>query len=97
MRYDPSILDVQVQSRGHDLAGVHPAWAQSCSIVTASPPDLLRQEDLPVQFGEYTLLRLLGEGGMPRVFEAELRGPQGFRKRAAVKVDRLCEPPLGGI
>ena len=45
--------------------------------------------DLPRQFGRYTLHSLLGEGGMARVYEAEFRGPAGFRKRAAVKVIRL--------
>ena len=44
---------------------------------------------LPRQFGRYTLLSLLGEGGMARVYEAEFSGPAGFRKRAAVKVIRL--------
>ena len=51
-------------------------------------PDYLEEEDFPVPFGRYTLLRLLGEGGMARVFEGELRGPEGFRKRAALKVIR---------
>ncbi len=49
-------------------------------------PDLLTHADLPVEFGRYTLLRILGEGAMARVFEAELRAEGGFRKRAAVKV-----------
>ena len=46
-------------------------------------------ERLPRQFGRYTLHSLLGEGGMARVYEAESRGPAGFRKRSAVKVIRL--------
>lgn len=51
-------------------------------------PDRLEPSDFPVSFGRYTLLGLLGEGGMARVFEAELQGHEGFRKRAALKVIR---------
>jgi serine/threonine protein kinase len=51
-------------------------------------PDVLVEGDFPVEFGRYTLLGLLGEGGMARVFKAELQGPEGFRKRAAVKIVR---------
>jgi len=40
----------------------------------------------PVQFGRYSLLGLLGEGGMAKVFRAELRGPAGFRKSVAIKI-----------
>ena len=40
----------------------------------------------PSDFGRFTLLGLLGEGGMGCVFEAELHGPGGFRKRIALKV-----------
>ena len=40
----------------------------------------------PVQFGRYTLLGLLGEGGMAKVFRAELRSPAGFRKNVALKI-----------
>jgi len=42
----------------------------------------------PVQFGRYVLLGVLGEGGMARVYRAELRGPSEFRKAVAVKVVR---------
>ena len=52
--------------------------------------ELLRPEDLPVDFGRYRLVSVLGEGGMARVFGAELVGPSGFRKRAAVKVIGLA-------
>jgi eukaryotic-like serine/threonine-protein kinase len=42
--------------------------------------------DLPLEFGHYTLLSILGEGGMARVFEAELHRSEGFRKRVALKI-----------
>ena len=51
-------------------------------------PDVLTEADFPVEFGRYTLLGILGEGGMARVFKAEMQGPEGFRKRAAVKIVR---------
>jgi eukaryotic-like serine/threonine-protein kinase len=54
--------------------------------MTPIHPDLLVAADLPVEFGRYTLLKILGEGAMARVFEAELHSEGGFRKRAAVKV-----------
>jgi len=56
--------------------------------VTSRNPELLDTGDFPARFGRYTLVGLLGEGGMARVFRAELSGPGGFRKAAAVKVIR---------
>ena len=50
---------------------------------------LLEDDDLPVTFGRYTLSSVLGEGGMARVFRAELRGEQGFRKAVALKIVRV--------
>lgn len=52
-------------------------------------PDRAGEGDLPLVFGRYTLLRLIGEGGMGRVFEARLEGPSGFRKTVALKVIRV--------
>ena len=45
--------------------------------------------DLPVALGRYELVSVLGKGGFAQVFEAELNGPAGFRKRVAVKVIKL--------
>lgn len=56
------------------------------SIPPTVTPAALRDEDFPVDFGRYTLSGVLGEGGMARVFRAELQGPEGFRKPAALKV-----------
>ena len=41
---------------------------------------------LPVTFGPYELVRLIGSGGMARVYEARLSGPHGFEKCLAVKM-----------
>jgi serine/threonine-protein kinase len=49
-------------------------------------PDQLTDADLPVDFGRYTLTKVLGEGGMARVFLGNLSGPQGFSKPCAIKV-----------
>ena len=48
--------------------------------------DLISLSDLPVSVGRYTLTGLLGEGGMARVFRAQMEGSLGFKKPAAVKV-----------
>jgi len=50
--------------------------------------DRLEPSDLPVEAGRYRLLRLLGEGGMARVFEAAERLPDGGTRAIALKVVR---------
>jgi serine/threonine protein kinase len=42
--------------------------------------------ELPAAFGPYELRRLIGAGGMARVYEARLSGPHGFEKRIAIKM-----------
>lgn len=42
--------------------------------------------ELPAPFGPYELKRLIGAGGMARVYEARLSGPHGFVKRIAIKM-----------
>ena len=48
----------------------------------------LRPDDLPARFGRFELVTVLGEGGMGRVWGAQLLGPDGFRKAVALKVVR---------
>ena len=59
--------------------------------------DTLRNQDFPLIIGQFCLLELLGEGGMGRVFLAEIRRDAGFRKQCALKVLRTdLDGPLAG-
>ncbi len=49
-------------------------------------PENLTGRELPAQLGRYQVVSILGEGGMARVFRAELTGSGGFRKQCALKV-----------
>ena len=42
----------------------------------------------PSRLGRYTLFEAIGEGGMARVYRAEMEGAGGFRKTVALKVIR---------
>ena len=42
--------------------------------------------DEPTLFGKYTLLEVLGEGAMARVYRAIRSGPMGFQKEVALKL-----------
>lgn len=56
----------------------------------APDPELeaLTPRGRPVRWGRYELQEVLGQGGVARVFGAELLGPHGFRKPVALKVLR---------
>ncbi len=49
------------------------------------PVGLMRAEELPKQFGKYTLLRKLAAGGMAEIFLALHRSMAGFEKLVVIK------------
>jgi eukaryotic-like serine/threonine-protein kinase len=53
--------------------------------LNASPPVLEADEELPRQFGKYTLLRALASGGMAKVYLAIQRAVAGFEKLVVIK------------
>ncbi len=54
----------------------------------------LTAAELPISLGRYELQHVQGEGGMARVFRAELIGPAGFRKPVALKI---LKASAGGV
>src|SRR5690606_32732063 len=50
-----------------------------------SQPVLEADEELPRQFGKYTLLRALASGGMAKVYLAIQRAVAGFEKLVVIK------------
>ena len=63
-------------------------WTGSVNI------EAITTDMLPCQFDRYELISLLGEGGMARVFKANLLGPAGFKKLVALK---FIKPQAEGI
>lgn len=49
-------------------------------------PYLLEERDLPCQFDRFRIVGILGEGGMARVFDAQMEGRLDFRKPVALKI-----------
>lgn len=86
--------DVELRAEVESLLAEHdrdPAFLERPAWAAAAYPDprghLAELEKMPARIGAYTILGLLGDGGMGRVYLAEREAP-GFRQRVALKVMR---------